>query len=459
MSRKISPKISALCIAIRPTALALARSGAILTLLATPFWRRMPYAVGTYHPLYGLGFFITLPILLTITAWAASGFAGLDRVLCDPLRRIGVLALWALAGWMWLSVRWSFMAGHDQPNVAQSAALQFSLIAGWATAVASISLSPRLAAAALVATASVSGGVAILQAHQQSTLGLEFFGEFAASPDWAGANVLMAGGVRWLRPAGFLPHPNTLAGALLPGLLATAAFLQAPSRRVRSVGLGALALILWGFLLTFSRAGFLGFAAGGFALVPLLRTALGQAARRRGLIVGLVLVLVIGGAFGGSYRALLTARTGGGSENTEMRSIADRLVFSLFAYRALTEARQNLVFGIGAGNFPWRSSYYLAETDYDLRGNNVHHLFLSALVETGLVGYGLFVLATFSLFEAGLRQQRRGSRAADVTAQAGFLAAVVGFGVIGLFDHYPWTMIQFQALWWGLLNLASSPKA
>ncbi len=46
---------------------------------------------------------------------------------------------------------------------------------------------------------------------------------------------------------------------------------------------------------------------------------------------------------------------------------------------------------------------------------------------------------------------------------AGFL--VIGrlstlTGVIGLLDHYPWTLIQFQTAWWGLLavSLEQAPQ-
>lgn len=447
---------------VRHTGRRLTQIGILLTLLVTPLWRRMPYAPTTYDPFYSLGFLISLPIMLTLVAWVISGLAGLRGLLRQRLRLIAVLALLALAGWMWLSVRWSFMAGHNQPNVAQSTALQWTLLALWVAAAASAGPPPRQAAFVLVISAGLHAGVAIMQAMQQSSLGLALLGEFAASPDWAGANVLVSGDVRWLRPAGFMPHPNTLAGVLLPGLLATVVCFSAERPRTRVLGLAALGVILSGFLLTFSRSAYLGLAAGGFALLPLLWPLLRDRIRRRWIVLAAAVTLLIGGAFGWGFRDLLLTRTGVGTENTEMRSIADRLVFSAFAYRAITEARQNTIFGIGAGNFPWRSSYYLVETDYDLRGNNVHHVFLSALVETGLIGYGMFVLALVALFEASLRSRRRGSHLSDAqtpdfTAQSCFLVTTVAFAVVGLFDHYPWTILHFQVMWWGLLMLSSAP--
>jgi uncharacterized membrane protein YccC len=36
------------------------------------------------------------------------------------------------------------------------------------------------------------------------------------------------------------------------------------------------------------------------------------------------------------------------------------------------------------------------------------------------------------------------------------IAGIIAFAVIGLVDHYPWTLIQTQTLWFGLLAIALS---
>jgi O-antigen ligase len=173
--------------------------------------------------------------------------------------------------------------------------------------------------------------------------------------------------------------------------------------------------------------------------------------------------VLVSGIFGWTYRDLLLSRTGVTGENVEMRSVADRLVFTLFAYRATQESTRNALYGIGAGNFPWRSSYYLVETDYDLRGNNVHHVFLSALVEVGLVGYAMLAAALVCGIEAALRQLRRLRRSEirplrdESVWRSALLAGFVALGIVGLFDHYPWTLLQFQVMWWGLLAACIRP--
>ncbi len=438
--------------------------GIMATFACMPFWLRMPYAAFTYDPLYGMGFLITLPIIWTILTWLLAGMPGFAHIMNNVVRFVFTVAIIALAVWMWLSVRWSFMTGHDQPNVAQSAALQFSMIALWVVAVASAAPPPRFIASILVFNGIWNSAIAILQVANKGAIGLSFLGEFKIAVDASNANVLLSNGVRWLRPSGLLPHPNTLAGILLVGLLATTVFILSEKGLLRRIGIAAAVFILWGFLLTFSRAGILGFAAGAFALLPFIIPYLRIKAVRRAIFIAITALIFTSGLFFSSYRQLILTRAGVGTESVELRSIADRLIFSLFAYRAVTESNQNLFFGVGAGNFPWRSSYYLVETDYDLRGNNVHHVFLSAWVETGLVGYTLFVIALFMGFQAGLQsvtprtQKHREANALakdDQIARAAFLAGVVALGIVGLFDHYPWTMIQFQALWWGLLATAS----
>ena len=118
--------------------------------------------------------------------------------------------------------------------------------------------------------------------------------------------------------------------------------------------------------------------------------------------------------------------------------------------------------GVGIGNFPWRTSYYLVDTFYDLRGDNVHNVYLSAWAELGLVGFALLLVALVAGLAAAFRAARSPIEVAgaswldDRTARAALLAIAVAVAVIGLLDHYPWTILHFQMLWWGGLAVAGS---
>lgn len=422
--------------------------GILLTFASVPLWLRMPYAPGTYAPLYAFGFFITLPMLFTIGSWLIAGLPGLRELRHDPVRLVGVVLLFLLVGWMHLSVSWSFIAEvRDLPNVAQSAAMRWTLVAVWVLVVACVSPPPRVVIAVLVVSAVIHALIGGAQVALQDDIGLSLLGEFTLDPQRSGVSIVESGGVRWLRAYGLQSHPNVLAGFLCFGLLASAVWILSPSHRLRIAGLIAAVVILWCLLLTFSRASWLGFAAGTFALLPFVirwRPPLMRVVMAAGVFVLVVVLFFV------LYSEFLVARVQVG-ESVEMRSVADRIVFTDFALRAASESPQNTLIGIGVGNFPWRSSYYIAQTDYDLRGANVHQMWLAAFVETGLVGFMLFVSATILALERGVRCAVQGRS----LARGALVSGVMALGVIGLFDHYPWTMLQMQVLWWGALMVSA----
>ncbi|MEQ8672374.1 MAG: O-antigen ligase family protein [Aggregatilineales bacterium] len=428
--------------------------GILLTFFCIPFWYRMSYAAPARHPLYAYGFLITLPVLWTIFTWILAGFPGAKSLVRDRLRLLWVILLVALFCWMYVSVNWSFINRvRDLPEVAQSASLQFLLVVSWAIVVVCASPPPRAIVFVLIMSGVFHAIIGGLQVAEQGSLGLKFLHEFQLNPAVSGVSIIQSGDVRWLRPYGLQSHPNVFAGALLMSLMACVAGIIHPNRRIRWLSTGAFLLILWVFLLTFSRGAWLGFIAGCVALLPmLLRTPLKQTAARWGLATAIVLSILAGGGFITIYKDYLISRAQVGS-STEMRSVADRIVFTDFALRAASSSSQNTLIGIGAGNFPWRSSYYLVGTNYDLRGNNVHQIWLTVFVELGAVGFLMFSLGTMLGLEGGLRQFKRDG----AVERALFIAIIVALGVIGLVDHYPVTMVQFQLAWWGLLGAAMCP--
>jgi putative inorganic carbon (HCO3(-)) transporter len=267
---------------------------------------------------------------------------------------------------------------------------------------------------------------------------------------------LYAGNDYFARPYGFMPHPNILAGLMIVGILAASTWLLAARRWLRW---GATILVPLGFgalLLTFSRSAWIGLVAGGIAILPLLRHDLRRRETRLHLGITIGLMIAVGVIFMLTYRPFLAARSGTSIESVELRSVSDRLVFMDFAFQSITE---RTLLGVGVGNFPWRTSYYIAETFYDLRGDNVHHVTLSAWAELGLVGYTLVVVALVSGIETALQRIKsmRGNHHAERAARTGLLGVVLAFVTIGLFDHYPWTLLHFQVVWWGSLALAGIP--
>ena len=430
--------------------------GIVLTFLLIPVWYRLPRSP-FLSDLYVTRFLLLLPVVWTIGTWLLTGVPGLRDFLRDQRRVRWGLCLLLLALLAFSSQSWAFIR-ERYPEVAATSALQFGVVVLFALVVACAKPSPRAIIAALAVGVLWNALLTFAQTANQGALGLSSFGEFNMNIDTIGASVVVAGDLRWLRPYGLLPHPNILGGFFVIGLLALVGWMTSPDRRLRWLGTLLFLVGLWALLLTFSRAAWLGLAAGAFALYPLLRPHLKPVWRH--ILISGALIVIVGIAFVIIYRPLLSARAGEGAESVELRSISDRTVYTYYALEAVNE---NPLLGVGIGNFPWRASYYLSLTDYDLRGQPVHQVFLSAWSELGVIGYALTALTLMLGVEAALKAIRQGMSAAvpetvhNSTRQAALLCAVIALMLVGLLDHYPWTLLQFQAAWWGLLAAAAFP--
>jgi hypothetical protein len=463
----------------------------LITFILTGVWMRFPGAPGSFHPFYATGFLIFWPALASIILWMILGLPGIGLLWRDRLRRGWMLAVLLLACWALLSWGWAYTttAAINRPGASLAASVPFvlALIFGLVTACAGPPL--RWIAAALIVSALLSGGVGGLQVAGQSSSGLGRLGELKLDPQQSGVAVVQAEGVRWLRAYGLLPHPNILAGLLVAGVLANMGFfLSREAVQPRRAGTLLLVLIiaalLWFLGLTFSRAAWLGLVVGAVTLLLLTW----RHVSRRLMLALAAVVALIGIAFAALYFPFLSARATA-TEPLEQRSISDRIVYTDMAWRAIGESP---IIGWGMGNFPWRASYYLTFTDFDLRGQQVHHIYLAAWAELGLVGLGLFIAA----FALGIIQLIRHYRPASIPSLSSsastssphrpitsspssspitrhsplstssphhpitsssaichsLLACILAWAVIGFFDHYPWTILHMQIIWWGLLG-------
>lgn len=454
-----------------------AQIGVVLTFALFPLWLRLPQ-IGVFTPLYVTRFAVFVAMIATIGAWIMGGAPGLASLrrgdgVGGKWRRAWAICLLALAAWAAFSTQWAFIRYRD-PTVAGSAALGLCVVALFAVVVA-CTASPRMVIAALACGVVWSAPIVIVQAMQQSWLGLRLLGEFPFHADMTGISILRAGDLLYVRPYGLMPHPNAAAGALMVGVLAAAALLFAHGSRLRLLGVGLVTLGVTALLLTFSRAAWIGAAAGGAAGMWLLgRLAWRRRDLRWGIVLCVVLVGIVGVIWLAAYRPFVAARalgesaSDGGQESVELRSVADRIVFTDFALRSI---RERPILGVGMGNFPWRASYYIADTFYDLRGDNVHHIYLSAWAELGGVGLILFVGALIGGIGAAWRairadkaaaaggsavQSDEGRTAAQIAYRVGLVAAVIAFAAVGWFDHYPWTLLPFQMGLWGCVAAGAS---
>jgi hypothetical protein len=432
--------------------------GILTTFALIPAWYRFKPAPGSFDAHYATGFLIFWPMLWTIVWWLLLRLPGFKELRRDRIRCAWALLLLLLVCWAFLSWSWAYTRTF-RPEVTVGAALPFAMAALFAIVVACVAPPLKRIISVIIITMVVSGLIAGWQVAQQGQANLGFLGEFKMNPANSGVSVVQADGVRWLRPYGLLPHPNMLAGHLTIGLLCAVTWIIADRHRTRWIGIAIFMFGLWILLLTFSRSAWGAFAGGAFALLPLIWGHLRLRQRRWTFVSAAGLVILLGLAFFILYRPFLAARAGEGNESIELRSVSDRAVFNEFAFDAIDASP---ILGVGMGNFPWIASEYLRHTDFDLRGMPVHQIFLYAWSELGLIGFSLTILTLLLGVESALQAIRRDSSAAkpdttsDAVRRAVLLCAVIVLMLIGLLDHYPWTLLHFQVAWLGLLAAAGS---
>lgn len=448
------------------------QAGILITFALVPIWYRFPQPAPLFRSFrlfYSLDFLIFWPMLFTVVWWLIARAPGLKSLWHDRLRLLWASMLIVLAVWSVLSWTWSYTRVF-RPEVTISSAIPLVLAALFALVISCAGPPLRTLIAVLVIGLVLNGAIAFLQVAKQGPVDLTVLGEFNIDPSKSGVVVVEANGIRWLRPYGLLPHPNILAGYLMIGLFSVLTWVMSKRVGVWLAGTVIFLFGLWCLLLTFSRGAWLGFGAGSLAVLPLLwRVRLRDPDARFSFISTIILSLVAAGVFVMVFRPFVSARTGEGSESVELRSISDRTVYNAFAYKAISESP---ILGVGIGNFPWIVSKYLDDTDFDLRGQPAHHVFLSAWAELGIIGFLLTAVMMIVGVEVILRHFRSYprllfSRAAelhealnrdpDASARVVLLGALIGLMMIGLLDHYPWTLLQFQAAWWGLLAAAGKP--
>lgn len=419
------------------------QAGILLTFTLIPLWWRLSEPPLGFAPLYATRFVVFLSALATVAVWLIGGFPGFVRFRRDRLSAIWGLILLLLVLWMYVSTGWAF-AEAKRPDVALNATLQFAVVTLFALTVACASPPLHLIVGALIFGLCWNAALAGAQVALQGSVGLYEIGEFVLNPARSGVSVI--GAERWLRPYGLLPHPNMLGGYLCVALLATVYGLTVNVQWIRLTVLSIVGVGLWALLLTFSRGSWLGFAAGAFALLPLL---LRLKRANAGLWIGVIFALGIAAVFFATYRDLIFTRVGIDMQSTELFSAAERGTLTIAGYEAILAQP---LFGAGAGNAPWWAATYLHNVGSEVRGNYAHQVWVAAWSDLGVVGLMFLFMAMIFGVELALRAIRSGR--GDVRGRAVLLAGYIALCIAGLFDYYVWGIIHFQVLWWGLLAAA-----
>ncbi len=283
----------------------------------------------------------------------------------------------------------------------------------------------------------------------QRSIGLNMLGELTLDPEWFGVSIVWAPGRIALRSYGLTDHPNILGGSLALGLVFLILMFpkmtlnrSIPAALTISLGLGAL-------LLTFSRASWLGLAAGTAASMWVFHSTGHSKSIRRILVLTsssaiIILPLIIATLPFLSSRFAVPINIETSDEqlllSPEDRSVEERRALIRAANRLFID---NALTGTGLGTFP--VALLDAYPDFEFYYQPVHFIIMDAAAETGLFGALFYVLAVGSPLIA-LRVARRSEDAFhDLVAANGMLVVVI---VIGIFDYYFWFLTPGRLMHW-----------
>ena len=246
-------------------------------------------------------------------------------------------------------------------------------------------------------------------------------------PSVRGASVVqLSNGIRFLRAYGTLPHPNLLGGIVLVSLLGTSSlFLTGKKANYPILILHSLGIIL--LVITFSRSAWLGLLAG---LVFLIFKARYFDRKRLFLFLTASILTILLTLY--PLRELVLTSVSNAPIATEQLAIFGR---EWLSQQAVDMFRAQPFTGVGIGAFIIDLSSYAVEGAII---EPVHNIFLLAMSELGILGLllvlVLFILIGFNIFKAQKPQAILAS------------TAVIGLGVISIFDHYLWTLAPGRVL-------------
>lgn len=268
----------------------------------------------------------------------------------------------------------------------------------------------------------IQGALGVSQFKQGSSIGLSFLGESEIVSGMMGSSFVELSGKVFLRAYGTFPHPNVLGGFLILGMF-LGIYIY---RKRKGAGISLMIISLFPIILTFSRISILlavvillGFVAKEFVL------------KRRKVLLST------------SFYPLLLMERFMNLFNSGDRSWSERLDLIKASFKVI---KQNWLIGIGGGNFVNGMEGFVPRTSRGiLLTQPVHNIFLLYLSEFGILG---FLLIFYVLFYTIINDMRK------ISFYGGLILLTIV--VIGLFDHYLFSLSQGMVIFFSLLFLAST---
>ncbi len=298
-----------------------------------------------------------------------------------------------------------------------------------------------------IAIAFVLSGVcqslfAIWQFFSQLVPASKWLGLALHIPSMSGAIVLQTDSGRWLRAYGSFPHPNILGGFLNISFwfLLYLAY-QAKTVKQRLFILFSLVLIISGLFFSFSRSAWISFVFG-FILFFIWVVIKNNREIRNVFFKIALLVILLSLALGLVFSEAFLSRVSG-DQDLKAASITSRIVF---LNQAKTLIGDSPFLGNGIGNYTLGVFQKINPAWAGYLYQPVHNVYVLILAEVGLAGFLPFFSFLVLLF---LASTKKISQVENII----FLVCLISILVIGLFDHYFWTIETGVILFWLIVGL------
>jgi O-antigen ligase len=385
-------------------------------------------------------------------------------------------AIWSLLGMGALSFFWAVNRG-------------LALFALWKMAeggllmwlVGAINLNVRNMARWFAAGAAVQAVFGLIQFITQQTWANKWFGLAVHDPGQLGTIVVETDQLRILRAYAALPHPNMLGGLLVVGIIIIFGLYFDLFRRITDwwqrvepkkhsrklwrqhrliitgfiteivCYLTALILMTAGLMVSFSRSAAVGLVVGlgvmgGYTMLK------SRAFRRAAFAKLAVIVVLTVGITIAIFPQPWLSRMQTGSR-LEQQSINTR---ETYQEQAVHLFKNYWLVGTGLGNY----TAGLHEKYVNLEPwayQPVHNILFLAAVELGWLGIIVFGFLIYELF----RRMSRGliRNHPDNVWMLTSSAALISLMIIGLFDHYLWSLHFGIMLWWLVVGMARRTTA
>ncbi len=292
----------------------------------------------------------------------------------------------------------------------------------------------------IVVSGVIQAVIEVGQFLMQQSIGLHILGENTLARGIAGVAKINFDGEKLIRAYGTFPHPNPLSAFMLVACgAAVVAYVQAESRREKSLMATSIALILLGIFLTFSRAGIV----VSYVTLALFWVLM---ANRERLVFRRVreVIMVIGGAtilLGILSYPYLSARITDNSPTPYTRSYYNHLGLQI---------TDEHMFGVGPGRM-LKAMEEKIKPQETWQVQPPHNYFIEVACETGFIGLILIIYIFLKVLSLGFRLDP--NRPAETAYSTMLFSSFVGLIVLMFFDHYFYTVQQAQLLLWLVVGL------